>query len=170
MNRLRWALANTGWGWPGAIGIGLLVAAALVQFTVLQPLRDRIDALARETSLHGAPVASDDRHGQLERFYRHLSAEKLPERLAALHAAAKAEGLVLQQGEYRLVRERGGRLKRYQVTLPVQGPYPAVRRFIAKALDEIPVAALEHVLFERKRIGDGVVEAQVRFTIFLADP
>ena len=83
---------------------------------------------------------------------------------------ARAHGLALRQGEYRLVQDRDAKLRRYQVVFPVQGSYPAVRRFVGAVLDTIPVAALDQVSFERKRIDDNQVDAQVRLTLFLAEP
>lgn len=173
MTRLAWMIRQSGWGWPGAAALCLLVLVALGHASALQVLQQRLDALqAAPDRTSAAPaLRSDDPRAQLERFYRHFrESDALPVQLAKLHSIAGAQGIALRHGEYRLVQEADGRLKRYQITFPVQGPYPAVRKFIAKALEEIPIAALDQVLFERKRIGDGVVDAEVRFTLFLVDP
>ena len=72
----------------------------------------------------------------------------------------------LPKGEYRLVTEGDAPLRHYEVTFPINAPYPAIRAFLAQALDELPTAALEQVTFERKHIGEPGVEAQVRLTLY----
>jgi hypothetical protein len=37
-------------------------------------------------------------------------------------------------------------------------------------LNEIPVASLDRVAFERKRAAEAQVEASIRFTLFLDEP
>ena len=42
-----------------------------------------------------------------------------------------------------------------------------VRKFIADVLNEIPVAALEDVRIRRDTIGNDVVEAKIKFALYL---
>lgn len=173
MKRVLWALEHGDWGLPGLLAGVLLAAAAALHGFVLQPLQTRLDRL-ESGSASAARAAlrapSDDPARQLDTFYRQFrTGDALPEHLARLYDIAQAQGIVLRQGDYRLVRERDAKLTRYQVVLPVQGPYIKVRRFLSAALNSIPVAALDQVSFERKRIDDGVVDAQIRFTLFLPD-
>ena len=63
--------------------------------------------------------------------------------------------------------ERGFPLARYQVTLPVQGSYGEVRGFVDAVLDAVPAAALEELALKREEIGEPLVEARVRFVLFL---
>lgn len=174
MKRLAWMLERAGWRAPVLAALLLIAAAAATHLWVLPPLNERLDRLtelaANEERKPVRPpnVEADD---QLRRFYRNFAAtDALPGHLARLHDLARAHGLTLRQGEYRLVRDRDAKLGRYQVTFPVQGSYPAVRRFVGAVLDTIPVAALDQVSFERKRIDDNLVDAQVRLTLFLVEP
>ena len=66
-----------------------------------------------------------------------------------------------------MLNEGEAGLRRYQVTLPVVAPYPAIRAFLGDVLEQLPTAALEQVAFERKRIGASAVEAQIRLTLYV---
>jgi hypothetical protein len=174
MKRIAWMLERAGWRAPVLAALLLLAASASLHLWVLPPLNDRLDRLtemaANETREPVRPPNVEADY-QLRQFYRHFAAtDALPGHLARLHDLARAHGLALRQGEYRLVQDRDAKLRRYQVIFPVQGSYPAVRRFVGAVLDTIPVAALDQVSFERKRIDDNQVDAQVRLTLFLAEP
>lgn len=105
---------------------------------------------------------------QLARFYGSFpDLTAVPDVLGRIHQAAHAQGLVLEQGEYRIVTERGGTLRRYRITLPVKGPYLQVRQFLATALHDAPFVALDSVRFQRDAIGQSMVEAQIHLTIYL---
>lgn len=171
MSRLRWSIEHSMWGWQGLAALPLLAAAVVLQLVLLPPLQERVEArtaAATAASARKPQRLNDDPGRQLQEFYRHFgTGDALPEHLATLHGVAQANGIALQMGDYRLLRERDAKLTRYQVTLPVQGSYPDVRRFVAAALQSLPSAALDHVSFERKRVDDGKIEAQVRFTLYL---
>lgn len=171
MSRLRWSIEHSLWGWQGIAALPLLAVAVLLQLALVPQLQERVDArtaAAAAASVRKPQRLNDDPGRQLQEFYRHFATgDALPEHLATLHGVAQAHGIALNAGEYRLLRDRDAKLTRYQVTLPVQGSYPDVRRFVAAALQSLPLAALDHVSFERKRIGDGNIEAQVQFTLYL---
>lgn len=171
MSRLRWSIEHSLWGWQGLLALPLLALAVGLQLVLLPPLQQRVEertAAASAASARKAPRVSDDPSLQLEEFYRHFgTGDALPLHLATLHGVAQANGIALRVGEYRLVRDRDAKLTRYQVTLPVRGSYPEVRRFVASALESLPSAALDQVTFGRKSVEDGQVEAQVRFTFYL---
>jgi hypothetical protein len=81
---------------------------------------------------------------------------------------AKKAGIELRKGTYRYNGQAGERLVRYEVSLPLKGSYAQIRRFLASVLNEIPMASLDRVGFEKRSIGDEKVEANVIFTLFLA--
>ena len=167
-------------GLPGVLGVGLLAAALAFGLggllpieRELQALRDdvrRIEAGLTRGAASREPAASDPAE-LLAGFYRYFPASQdLPGAVRAIHERAAAEGLVLDTGEYRLMREPSLRMLRYQVTLPVKGPYPKVRRFIERALFEVPGLSLDDVSLRREAIGEAAVEARVQFSLFLGQP
>lgn len=170
MRRLLWTLREQGAA-LSVLAIALLLGATLyVHWVAMPPLQARLQALeARPPSARRAlaPPAADE-VDQLRTFYRHFEGgASLPTHLKALHRLAQRHGIAMRQGEYRLVAGGDARLRQYQMTLPVHGAYPDLRRFVAAVLQEVPAAALDQVTFERRRVEDGAVEARVQFTVFL---
>ncbi|HEX4944875.1 MAG TPA: hypothetical protein VFV55_11020 [Usitatibacteraceae bacterium] len=169
MKRLRWIIERSPLGWPGAVALVLVAVAVLGQVTVVPAMQARLDALTHPVHRAGASATNrdDDPANRLDRFYRHFrEAGPAPDQLAKIYRIAATNGIALRQGDYQLVAA-DGRLQSYHVTLPVAGPYPAIRRFLAETLDEIPTASLDQVVFERKRIGERGIEAQLRLTLYL---
>ena len=62
-----------------------------------------------------------------------------------------------------------GKLWRYEIVLPVHGTYPQVRVFLAQVLTKIPHLALQSVSFERQKVGDAMIEANIRLTLYLGE-
>jgi len=87
--------------------------------------------------------------------------------LGKIFTVARRQRLGLEQGEYRILRESASGLTRYQLTFPLKGTYPQVRRFVAAALAEVPNLLLDSVQFERRKIGESVVNARVKFVMYL---
>lgn len=164
-------------GIPGVAAIGLMTACAAFYASVLLPLDLRIDEVrdsvqrlseraerAANASLRGElPIAQ-----QLAAFYRLFPPQaKLTDTVGKIFAAAHAQGIVLVKGEYRVVEDPAGKLRRFQVVLPVKADYPRIRRFLAGLAAEVPSAALEHIQFERQKIGDTQVEVTIKLALYV---
>jgi hypothetical protein len=160
-------------GAPGvaAIGVGLFCAVAWLSAVV--PLQERRAAASARLAQHnasppGAPQQVLQADLGLEAFYAFFGRGKTgSDWLEALHGLARESGLDLLQGNYRYSQQQGERLARYEITLPARGSYAQIRRFLAAVLNEVPVASLDQVAFEKKRVGDAQIEAQLRLTLFL---
>lgn len=176
--RLRWHLMAgfTYVGWPGAIGLGVLALALAGYLAVLLPTQDRLANLRTQISSLSAKIAKNKAtqstmsapEDNLLDFYRrfpvHVAA---PDVLEKLYAAAADAGIALEQGEYRPETAKGDKLDRYQITLPVTGSYPQIRKFIARLLVDLPAISLDGVSFQRQKIGDAQVESQIKLTLYL---
>ncbi|HJX19180.1 MAG TPA: hypothetical protein VJ437_13450 [Acidiferrobacterales bacterium] len=177
--RLRW-MANLwlrGLGWPGIVGLSLVAFSLAFYVSAVLPaqeelerrlneansLRDRIQQAARIfTSNPRSPA------GQLGAFYQFFPAsEGAPETLRGIYQAAQAQGIFLDRGEYHVIPEQSGRLLRYQVTLPVKGPYPQIQKFLATVLTQNPTVSLENVSFGKQKVADPVVEARIQLIVYL---
>lgn len=162
-------------GWAGLLGLLLLGGSAVFYFTAVQRgearlqqaeqraagLRERIQLAAR------GGITLTGSEAQLAEFYGFFANHAATDWLDRIYAAAGKHGLVLEQGEYRTLPDKTGKLTRYQLTLPVKGSYVQVREFIDSVLAEVPVAALEDVGFKRETIGSTVLETRIKFTLFL---
>jgi Tfp pilus assembly protein PilO len=101
-------------------------------------------------------------------FFPHYSS--VPDWLSRINAAAQSTGLSLDLGEYSMVQERGARLARYQLTLPLKGNYRQIRGFIGEVLREVPAASLDDISFRREAIGSQVLDTRIKLTLFVAAP
>jgi hypothetical protein len=173
------AVRRIGLGLPGILG-GVLLLAGLVFFLlVLRPLDQKHSALLdqlQRAAKRSAPgdarlLAVSAPQGKLASFYGFFRRDDaLTDYLARLHAVGLQAGVEPRTAEYRLAESRTLRLDEYSISMPVAGSYAQVRTFVEGAMNEIPVLTLEHVSLRRKRAADHVVEADVRFTLFIAKP
>lgn len=167
-----------GMGAAGRIGVGLALLGLIFYAYVWLPAATRSEALARESDALQARIrvagdadvaereAADD---PLTHFYRIFPRTGVAvSSLGTIYRHARARGLELERGEYRLIDDQAGRLIAYQADLPIRGSYVQIRHFLAVVLADLPFVALEEVAFERRRIGDATIEAKVRLTLYVA--
>jgi len=175
--RARLVLEHT--GWPGALGIALLVLSTAYAALAIAPAIAERDALAQELvgaqerhrTMRGDPQRALEGDEGLQRFYAYFPPlATAADWLERIYGVAERGGLTLSSGEYRLVDDRDARLARYQVTLPLHGSYTQVRAFLARVLDSVPAAALEEVTFRREAVDSTTLEVRVRLTLYLGKP
>jgi Tfp pilus assembly protein PilO len=163
-------------GPTGILGVLLVLASLGLWLLLVEPESRRLtDALEQSLKLQ-ARIRSSARQvqdlgetpeEQLSRFYGFFpGTSTVPDWLAKIEQAAVREHLVLEQGEYRVVRDRLGLITRYQIALPIRGSYPQVVNFVQRVLKDIPIAAVESLSFERQQIGDPQLDAKLRLTLF----
>lgn len=166
-------------GAAGLAGLVLILSAvsfywALVPAELARLAELRLATATLHERLQRAAGSFDDDAStpeeQLGNFYNAFPAiGTAPDLLDRIYRAAERRGLTLMQGEYRARAERSGLLTRYQITLPVNGPYLQVREFLAEVLRQIPFIALDNVSFQREKIGETAVEARINLTLYLED-
>ena len=165
--------------WPVALAVGLLAFEAAFHFLAMVPaldeqvkLRNQAVLLSRTSAQipgHATPIS--DPRTDLAEFYAALAkTENAPDLLRRMHRAALDQGLMLDQAEYRAVPDAEGKFTRYQIVLPAKGTYPEVRRFLVQVSGAVPGLAIDSINFQRQQIGDPVVEAQIKLTLFLGAP
>jgi hypothetical protein len=152
------------------IGLGVLFFCVPFYFSALLPVErelaaQRESAERLRTRAPFRPVSAEDRADDLRRFYGLLPpVERLNEELERIYTLAQAARLDLMQGEYRLEKRSAGPVA-YRITLPVRGSYAQVRSFLDAVLREVPIASVDGLRFERKRIADSQLDAQLRLTL-----
>jgi len=90
-----------------------------------------------------------------------------PDVVAKIYEEAKAAGVELPRGQYEYVPPRDGVAARYRFTFPVHASYPQIRGFLDRTLIALPAVAVEGLRIERKTVGDGSVDAEVRFAAYV---
>ena len=165
-------------GWAAAVAGALLALALLEFFSITLPTRESAaDLEVQAVRLRESPRSGREikRHSdnspaaQIEAFERFLPpATDINRVVGEVLAAAEAEGLVLERGDYRLADETGLDVMRYQITLPVKGSYANIKNFVRRALRDVPSLALDGIALQRQNVGEAAIEAQIRLSIFLA--
>ena len=176
--RLRWKFRNRFalFGWPGVLAMALIAVSPLFYFSIIHPMQTRLDETQRSLVVtqkqqiivgnvaHGADTPRE----QLTEFYNFFPKEKIaPKWLGKLVAVAEQNGLSLDEGEYKVTSDKVGQMLRYKITLPVQGKYPQIRKFLASLPTKIPPMALENVQFQRKDIVESTVQVKIMLVLFL---
>lgn len=163
-------------GWPGILAVGLLVMCIPFYFSTIRPMQANLEALqfdlnsSRDRSLSHAAIdhSLDTPSEQLAEFYKFFPSEKAsPHWLGLMVEIADKKGLALNHGEYAVVRDNVGQLRRFKITLPVQGTYPQIRQYLATLIAEVPSMSLENVQFERKDITDTDLQAKIKLVLYL---
>jgi Tfp pilus assembly protein PilO len=175
--RWRWRQWARMLGWQGIGGLVLTAAAGAFYVAAIGPSQAQLRVSQEEvvsirvlsrSSAGAAKAAVPERERWLEQFYGQLPARaNAPDLLRIIFAAARAQSLGLQKGEYKLTLDRNGRLLSYEIGLPVRGRYVQVRKFVGDVLDKIPAIALDEITIKREAIGDSQIDASIRFTLFL---
>ena len=178
MKRIHSAVASgvASLGWPGILGLGLLVFVCGFYFSTLPAEQSRLDDLrqqiakAREQRAApandaGAPTSPADKLAAFYGFFPRPT--DLPDLLGKVFAAGKGQGLQLERGEYRVVRDTAGGLTQFQLTLPVRGTYPQIRKFVDGAMAEVSTLSLDSIQFDRQKVGDPNVDAKVKLIVYL---
>lgn len=90
-----------------------------------------------------------------------------PDVVAKIYEEAKAAGVELPRGQYEYVPPRDGVAARYRLTFPVHASYPQIRGFLDRTLIALPAVAVEALRIERKTVGDGSVDAEVKLAAYV---
>lgn len=156
----------------GLIGVAILATCAGYYAGSIEPQRQRLAELHTAATPVETPRASrpptGDTSAQLLQFAAAFPEEReLAALLGRLYALGDREGVRLSQGEYRLVEPDALGMVQYKVMLPVVASYPAMRRFVAAALAEMPSLAVTQINLQRERIGQGQVDARLELTLYL---
>ena len=160
-------------GFAGIAGLAMMLAAALLQFSWIQPAgRELADMQARLVELREQPPAPQQAGAQqqLARFYRFFpQQEALSQQVRALHAVTQGQQLSTGRVDYKLSRVSGTPLLRYGVNYALVTDYPALRIYLAELLRPLPNAALEEI--ELQRSGDNVdlIEAKIGLALYFRE-
>ena len=172
MSTLYWQLRQ--WarrlGWTGIAGLTLLTVAVLVHVFAIGPANEavaaqqtRLDELRRvAVARTTAPVAPT-----AEPMLLLPPAGIASQQIGELERLAKAHDLELPRGQYSVAPVVGASLARWQLVLPVEGPYPALHALLAAALERMPNLALDELKLKRERIEVTELQADLRLSLSL---
>lgn len=166
-------------GWPGMAAAALVLAGLVYGLGWVLPAsqhRDQVQARAAQAQARWvripanqpAPQTAAQRH---QSFYQTLTAQDaVSAAIERLYAAAAAERISLERGEYAQAAIGSTRLVRYQIVLPLQADYGQIRRFVDTATADVPGLHLDDISLQRKNIAETQLEARLQFSLYLARP
>ncbi|MDB5935179.1 MAG: hypothetical protein JWQ01_2523 [Massilia sp.] len=149
----------------------MFAMCAVWYLAAIAPERARLEQAVRHAAAQrpvAQPGTPDMAASDLARFYaRFPSQDAFPDALDQLLKTAAAHALTVQQGDYTVTRSPAGKLVRFEVMLPLRGSYPQVRAFLAALARDVPGMALENAQFERRDVGEPVLDVKLRLVLFL---
>ena len=168
------AKIKTQLGWQGIAGIVLLAIAGEFHFMALKPmeqetsyLHNLLEVARSKVSMQGRTFSLGSRQKELAMFYDSLPEEKdVTDVLASIYSTAEASGVQFKEAAYHL-EEKDKHLSEYTVTFPVKGEYMKIRQFIFHVLVKHPAMALDQINFQRDKINDATLKAEIKLTLFL---
>jgi hypothetical protein len=163
-------------GWPAALGSALLLAAAIAWMLLLPRLdaaadaaRSAADAARRRALAAPRQAAQPPPQPQptAQGFVAALpGAAQRPQRVADLLALAARHGVQVRRSDFQLATDRDSGVDRYRATLPVSATYPALRAFLAAALQHDDALSLDGLKLQREHTAAAEWQAELRFTLF----
>lgn len=103
-----------------------------------------------------------------------------PEALLTLEDIAREDNLQIKRNDYRYVEPvppsagtngtagaKHNPVVEVRIAIPASGKYSNIRAFIAHALENLPTLALDEMSLKRDSIGQGDIQAQLRFALFV---
>ena len=166
--------AQRRYGWVGVAAVVILICTISYYLSYVRPAvahleEIRLQAASLDKLTHTTGGASSITE-QLSAFHKFFpESSQSPDLLAKIYAAAVKQKVRLGQGEYRLARDQGGYLLRYQIQLPVKAEYLQIRGFINQVLSELPNVSMDSISFRRRRTFDPVLDAQIELSIFMEE-
>lgn len=177
-DRVRWILRL--WimrlGTAGKLGLGMATFALLFYVSAVAPAKDELREAKGELAVMQARVhraGGGDAPAllgpveELAKFYGLFPSDySVPDALRAIYHLGTAQHLQIEQAEYRVATEGQSRLYRYDISFPVTGTYPEIRKFLRSVSTATPTAALDKVTFEHRNGKADQVQAKVSLLLF----
>jgi hypothetical protein len=175
LSRSRWQIERL--GAAGKAGFGLIIFSVVFFFTAVLPQREEANALmikaeAVKARRPGAPLAAGG--GSIQKapeltdfyaFFPHIDSS--PFWIGEMVRVAAQHDIEISGSDYRMIREKGWPLARYEMSVPIHGGYPRVRAFIADSLRSVPAMALVDVVIKREGVEVELLEASLKFNLYL---
>lgn len=164
------------WGWPGALGAGLILGAVLMATgfgpaarAELGELESAVDkARLQALKLARSQRSEADVVDPATRFRAAFApAQQRHQRLASLMLLAGSLGLEARRGEFRELQEPQLGLLRYRLTLPLVGSYSAARQFTEQALREDAALSLDNLRIERSDVQSDSCRIELQFSLWM---
>jgi hypothetical protein len=156
-------------GPAGVAGLFATTAAVAIGIIGLVSIRNATDSLtAQITQLQQHPNTAPRVEDGLGKMITALpTRDEMPGVISQVLQQAGLAGVALDTGHYTYSPPKTGKVGRYELEFPLKAQYPNVRDFINRTLNAVPSAGLAKLRIERKAVADALVNADVRFVVFV---
>jgi len=160
-------------GYFGVLGLSMLVVAIALYFSLNLPQTRHlhsVEAARAQLSTHQSQpdkLKTPQHILSAEAFFKQFpdSVQK-DTSLKTIIAIAEQNALTLVTGKYETLIKESGSVVFYQISFPLEGNFPQIKRFLATTLNTLPNAALSHLRLHRPSIESNQIEADVIFTLY----
>jgi hypothetical protein len=163
------------WHWPGALGLLLALAAALLYGVEMPRVEQAIEVTQQAVAARRVSLATPSAQDVVPFDPATLFRDGFPplpsqhQRVDALLTLAQQEGLNAARIELRHSDEPRLGLRRTAVALPARGSYDAVRGFVERALQGDSALALDSVRLQRVDGSDAMLQIELVFSLWARD-
>lgn len=160
-------------GLPGWAAVALLAFAAWGQWFVAADIAGETAQLQRQLApqaAHKRARAADYTAQDIDAVYALLpSRDTANDALAQLLESARAAGLSINTVQYRTTADRLPGVWRYEIDLPLKGPYEAVRGWLAETLRAHASLSLDVLDLSHKQPESGDIDAHLVLSLFVKE-
>ena len=161
-------------GWKGLAGLLLIIGSVSYLIIVaapkaqqLQQLQMKVDAVKANPKQNISNRTNNDTSDITRIFYDVLPTQtEASSKISEILRVATDNGLVINKVEYEQPLSVSP-LIQYQIKLPLTGNYMQIRQFINQVLNTLPSIALNDISLKREDIATDLVDAQIKFTLYL---
>jgi len=156
-------------GWPGIVGLCLLLAAVMTLAVVLPQWRTDYESNVVASQASGEQVRSIAAEGATRTTEVRLPpASDAPRLLSRIQSAAVEAGLGWPRAEYQFSDATDDAPARIEVQCSLKGSYIGIRRFVTAILQDTPTLNLREFRLSRPNSTAGDVDAKIGMVVFLA--
>ena len=157
----------------GFFGLLLLLSAAVLYCGYSLPQMRKFDSAVQAYKksseiriISDQPISLVVQSEADQYFNSFPSAEKADVELKTIISIAEKLKLTLDSGRYETLTREAGEIRSLQVSFPLKGSYPQIKRFLASTINALPNAVLSDVQIHRSSADAGQSEADVVFMLY----
>lgn len=157
----------------GFFGLLLLLIAAVLYCNYSLPQMRELDiAVQAYKKTSEIRIISDQPislavQSEADQYFNNLpNAEKADLELKTIVSMAEKLKLTLDSGKYETLTRATAEIRSLEVSLPLKGNYPQIKRFLALTINALPNAVLSQVTMHRSSVDSTQIEADVVFMFY----
>jgi len=163
-------------GWPGFVGLLLIILAITAEFVWLPQQQTHIELSEDESRLmrreivrlNAAGKRNLDPQARLDALLAHFPEQRqLPQELARLNELLTTAGVQVNRASYQPDTAKSSDFSSVIVSMQIKVSYPRLRLLFDSIRENMPTVAIDDIQLTRDAIGTTEAEARLRFKLYL---